>query len=84
VLAQAQAVEARKAERAKAGELRAVLKDMRAAGEACDVALALLVEAGNRWQSLEFFARRGSCGGFQSPTPSTASEHGASARPSAR
>jgi hypothetical protein len=51
VLQEAQAVKARKAEHTKADEMRAVLKDMRAAGEACDVAVSLLVEAGNRLSS---------------------------------
>jgi hypothetical protein len=45
---QAQAIEAQAADRAQALQLRKVLKDMRDTGEACDVALALLVEAGNR------------------------------------
>jgi hypothetical protein len=47
----AQAIEAQAADRAQALQLREVLKDMRAAGEACDVAVSLLVEAGNRLSS---------------------------------
>src|SRR5213592_2172077 len=48
VLEQARASERAAAEHKAAGELRAVLKDMRVAGEACDVALALLIDASNR------------------------------------
>jgi len=47
VLAQAQAVEARKAERAKAGELKAAFERLKLAARMLDDALAVLVEAGD-------------------------------------
>jgi chromosome segregation ATPase len=50
-VADLRAVEAQAADRAQALQLRVVVKEMRAAGEACDVAVSLLVEAGNRLSS---------------------------------
>jgi hypothetical protein len=46
VLEEAQAVEARKAERAKAGELKAAIDRMKLAGQTLDDVLIVLVEAG--------------------------------------